>query len=68
MTADHRDEAERLLADADEWAALAGELSPEASERACLAHAQVYALLAIHDTLTAAESWANREEGSWLDR
>ena len=49
---DHRAAAERMLADANEWAAQAGELSPKASERACLAYAQVHALLAIHDTLT----------------
>ena len=55
MTTDHRVAAERLLANADEWAAQAGVLSPRASERACLAHAQVHALLAIHDTLTAAD-------------
>ena len=50
----HRAEAERLLDYADECAAQAGELSPEASERACLDRALVHALLAIHDALTAA--------------
>ena len=58
---DHRAAAERLLADADEWTAQAGELSPKASERACLAHAAVHALLAIHDTLTAADRYAANE-------
>lgn len=61
MTTDHRREAERMLADAREWARQAGELSPKASERACLAHAQVHALLAIHDTLTAADRYAANE-------
>lgn len=58
---DHRAEAEILLADADEWASQAGELSPRASERACLDRAQVHALLAIHDTLTAADRYAANE-------
>lgn len=49
---DHRAEAERLLADADEWGQQAGELSPEASELSCLAYAQLHALFAIHDALT----------------
>ena len=57
----HRAAAERLLADADEWAAQAGELSPKASERACLDRAQVHALLAIHATLTAADRYATNE-------
>lgn len=51
---DHRAAAERLLNDANEWAAQAGELSPEASEMTCLAYAQIHAMLAIHDALTAA--------------
>ena len=58
---DHRAEAAELLGDADVWAAQAGELSPEANERACLAHAQVHALLAIHDTLTSADRYAANE-------
>ena len=57
----HRAEAERLLDYADEWTAQAGELSPKASERACLDRAQVHALLAIHDTLTAADRYAANE-------
>lgn len=61
MTADHRAEAERMLADAREWARQAGELSPKASERACLAYAAVHALLAIHDTLTAADRYVANE-------
>lgn len=52
---DHRAAAEDALADAAEWAEQAGELDPEASERACLAYATVHSLLAIHDTLTARE-------------
>ena len=59
MTADHRDEAERLLDYADEWAAQAGEHTPEAGELTCLAYAQVHALLAIHDALTAADPTPN---------
>ena len=51
----HRAEAERLLDYADEWAAQAGEPMPEAGELSCLAYAAVHALLAIHDTLTAAD-------------
>lgn len=58
---DHYAAAELMLDDANVWAAQAGELSPEASERACLAHAQVHALLAIHDTLTAADRYAANE-------
>ena len=58
---DHHREAERMLADANEWAAQAGELSPKARERACLAYAQVHALLAIHDTLTSADRYAANE-------
>ena len=58
---DHRAEAEWLLADAREWARQAGDLSPRASERACLAYAAVHALLAIHDTLTAADRYAANE-------
>ena len=58
----HRAEAERLLTDANEWSMIVGELGPEASERACLAAAQVHALLAIHDTLTAADRYAANEE------
>ena len=61
MTTDHRAAAERLLAYADEWAAQAGELSPEASELSCLAWAAVHALLAIHDTLAAADRYAANE-------
>ena len=59
---DHRAAAERMLADADEWTAQAWELSPEASELSCLAYAQVHALLAIHDTLTAADRHPTNEE------
>lgn len=44
--------AQLLLAYADEWAAQAGELSPKASERACLDRATIHALLALHDALT----------------
>lgn len=58
---DHRAAAELMLADADEWARQAGELSPKASERACLDRAQVHALLAIHDALTAADRYAANE-------
>ena len=61
MTTNHRDEAERLLADADYWSSRTGDLSPRASERACLAYAAVHALLAIHDTLTAADRYAANE-------
>ena len=50
---DHRAAAGMLLAYADEWAAQAWKLSPEASERVCLDRAHVHALLAIHDALTA---------------
>ena len=57
----HRAVAERMLADADEWAAQAGELIPEASELSSLAWAAVHALLAIHDTLTAADRYAANE-------
>ena len=56
MTTDHRAAAERMLADADEWTAQAGELSPEASELSCLAWAAVHALLAIHDALAAPDT------------
>ena len=59
---DHRYEAERMLADADAWASVAGELIPEASELSCLNRAQLHALLAIHDTLTAADSYFANEE------
>ena len=58
---DHRAAAERMLADADEWTAQTGELDPEASELSCLAYATVHALLAIHDTLTAADLYAANE-------
>ena len=57
----HRAEAERLLDYADEWAAQAGEPMPEAGELSCLAYAAVHALLAIHDTLTAADRYAANE-------
>ena len=57
----HRAEAERLLDYADEWAAQAGEPMPEAGELTCLAYAAVHALLAIHDTLTAADRYAANE-------
>ena len=59
---DHRAEAERLLADANEWGRQAEEPTPEVGELACLAYAAVHALLAIHDTLTAADRYAANEE------
>ena len=59
---DHRYEAERMLADADAWASVAGELIPEASELSCLNRAQLHALFAIHDALTAADRYFANEE------
>ena len=58
---DHRYEAERMLADADAWASVAGELIPEASELSCLNRAQLHALFAIHDTLTTADRYFANE-------
>ena len=57
----HRAAAQGALADAREWGWRAGELSPEASELSSLAYAAVHALLAIHDTLTAADRYAANE-------
>lgn len=58
---DHRAKAEWLLSDAREWAALAGELSPRSIAALCLDRATIHALLAIHDTLTAADRYAANE-------
>ena len=55
---DHRAAAERMLGDAILWTARP---PSAASEQACLAYAAVHALLAIHDTLTAADRYATNE-------
>ena len=61
MTTDHRAEAERLLASAQrftssDWPHQTGEHKSD-----IIAAAQVHALLAIHDTLTAADRYAANE-------
>ena len=58
---DHRAEAELMLAEAHAWAAVAGEPTPESNELAYITYAAVHALLAIHDTLTAADRYAANE-------